>query len=87
LKREHLKLRGSFETFVAANGVPLHTTILLAIGKLRFSTSADVLAIDFPVTVPAPPPAAETISAAELEKIETARLEKALKKLKKKKHK
>ncbi len=67
LKHEHLKLKGSFETFIAANGVPVHTTVLLSIGKLRFSTSADVLAIDFPVTVPPPPAAPETISAAELE--------------------
>jgi hypothetical protein len=80
LKREHLKLKGSFETFIAANGVPVHTTILLSIGKLHFSTSADVLAIDFSVTVPAPPPAAETISAAEFEKIEKAQLEKLKKK-------
>jgi hypothetical protein len=65
----------------------LRTILLLSIGKLRFSTSSDVLAIDFAVSVPAPPPAAETISSAELEKIETARLEKVLKKLKKKKHK
>ena len=85
LKREHLKLKGSFETFIAANGVPVRTILLLSIGKLRFSTSSDVLAIDFAVSVPAPPPAAETISSAELEKIETARLEKVLKKLKKKK--
>ena len=84
MKHEHLELKGSFETLIAANGVPVHTTLLLAIGKLRFSTSDDVLAIDFPVTVPAPPPAAETISAAELEKIETARLEKAPRKVKKK---
>jgi hypothetical protein len=82
LKREHLKIRGSFETFIAANGVPVHTTILLSIGKLRFSTSADVLAIDFPVTAPAPPPAAETISAAELLKLEKARLKRLLKKKK-----
>jgi hypothetical protein len=88
LKREHLKLKGSFETFIAANGEPVRTIVLLSIGKLRFSVSSDVLAIDFPVSVPAPPPAAETIGAAELEKIETARLEKVLKKLeKKKKHK
>jgi hypothetical protein len=84
LKREHLTLKGSFETFVAANGVPVHTTVLLSIGKLRFGTSADVLGIDFPVTVPAPPPTAETIGAAELQKIEKARLKKVLKKLKKK---
>jgi glutamate-1-semialdehyde aminotransferase len=85
LKHEHLKLKGSFETFIAANGVPVHTTVVLSIGKLRMSTSSDVLAIDFPVTVPAPPPAAETIPAAELLKLETARLKRLLKK--KHKHK
>jgi hypothetical protein len=84
LRHDHLRLKGSFETFIAANGVPVHTSLVLSIGKLRFGTSADVLAIDFPVTVPAPPPAAETISAAALEKIEKARLEKLLRKLKKK---
>jgi len=83
LKHEHLKLKGSFETFIASNGVPVHTTVLLSIAKLRFSTSADVLAIDFPVTVPAPPPAAETITAAELLKLEKARLKRLLKKKKK----
>ena len=67
--------------------MPVHTTVLLSIGKLRLGTSVDVLAIDFPVTVPAPPAAAETIGAAELEKIEKARIEKLLKKLKKKRHK
>jgi hypothetical protein len=82
LKHEHLKLKGSFEVFIAANGVPVHTGIVLSIGKLRIGTSADVLAIDFPVTVPAPPPAAETISAAELEKLEKARLKRLLKKKK-----
>jgi hypothetical protein len=88
LKHDHLKLAGSFEAFIApSSGVPVRTSIVLSIGKLRFSTSSDVLAIDFPVTVPAPPPAAETISAAELEKIEKARLKKLLKKLKKKQHK
>jgi hypothetical protein len=85
LKHEHLKLAGSFEAFIApSSGVPVRTSIVLSIGKLRFGTSSDVLAIDFPVTVPAPPPAAETISAAEFEKIEKARLKKLLKKLKKK---
>jgi hypothetical protein len=82
LKHEHLKLKGSFEVFIA-NGVPVHTGIVLSIGKLRIGTSADVLAIDFPVTVPAPPPAAETISAAELLKLEKARLKRLLKKKKK----
>jgi hypothetical protein len=80
LKHAHLKLIGSFETFIATNGVPVHTTVVLAIGKLRISSSADVPAIDFPVAVPAPPPAAETIGAAELLKLQKARLKRLLKK-------
>jgi hypothetical protein len=83
LRRKHIKLKAAFEAFIAANGVPVRMKVVLSIGKVRLIASEDVLAIDFPVTVPAPPPAAETISAAELEKIEAARLKKVLKKLKK----
>jgi hypothetical protein len=83
LGRKHIKLKATFEAFVAANGVPVRMNIVLSIGKVRLIASEDVLAIDFPVTVPAPPPAAETIAAAELEKIEAKRLKKVLKKLKK----
>jgi hypothetical protein len=80
LAHDHVKLKGSFEAFIAANGVPVRTSVVLSIGKLRLSVSADVLAIDFPVTIPAPPAAAETIGAAELEKLEKARLKRLLKK-------
>jgi hypothetical protein len=83
LRRKHIKLKATFEAFIAANGVPVRMNIVLSIGKVRLIAGEDVLAIDFPVTVPAPPPAAETIGAAELEKIEAARLKKLLKKLKK----
>ncbi len=83
LRRKHIKLKATFEAFIAANGVPVRMNIVLSIGKVRLIASEDVLAIDFPVTVPAPPPAAETIGSAELEKIEAARLKKLLKKLKK----
>jgi hypothetical protein len=82
LRREHVKLKASFEAFIAANGVPVRMSVILSIGKVRLIASEDVLAIDFPVTVPAPPPAAETISSAALEKIEAARLKKLLRKLK-----
>jgi hypothetical protein len=75
-----VKLKGSFEVFIAANGVPVRTSVVLSIGKLRLSVGADVLAIDFPVTIPAPPAAAETIGAAELEQLEKARLKRLLKK-------
>jgi hypothetical protein len=84
LGRKHIKLKATFEAFIAANGVPVRMNIVLSIGKVRLIAGEDVLAIDFPVTVPAPPPAVETIAAAELEKIEAKRLKKVLKKLKKK---
>jgi len=83
LRRKHIKLKAAFEAFIAANGVPVRMKVVFSIGKVRLIASEDVFAIDFPVTVPAPPPAAETIGAAELEKIEAARLKKVLKKLKK----
>jgi len=83
LRRKHIKLKATFEAFIAANGVPVRMNIVLSIGKVRLIATEDVLAIDFPVTVLPPPPAAETIGAAELEKIEAARLKKVLKKLKK----
>jgi hypothetical protein len=83
LRRKHVKLKATFEAFIAANGVPVRMNIVLSIGKVRLIATEDVLAIDFPVTVLPPPPAAETIGAAELEKIEAARLKKVLKRLKK----
>jgi hypothetical protein len=83
LRREHIRPKAAFEAFIAANGVPVRMNIVLSLGKIRLIADEDVLAIDFPVTVPPPPPAAETIGAAELEKIEAARLKKVLKKLKK----
>lgn len=83
LRHKRIKFKASFEVFIAANGVPVHMNVLVTIAKLRVGISEDVLATDFPATAPAPPPPAETIGAAELEKIETARLKKLLKKLKK----
>jgi hypothetical protein len=80
LRRKHIKLKATFEAFIAANGVPVRMNIVLSIGKVRLIAGEDVLAIDFPVTVPPPLPAAETIGATELEKIEAARLKKVLKK-------
>ena len=54
---------------------------MLALGGVKLNVTEDVLAIDFPVAAITAPPAAETITAAELKKI----LAKQLKKKKKKK--
>ena len=50
------------------------------LGGVKLNVTQDVLAIDFPIVAIAPPPAAETISGAELKKT-------SLKQLKKKKKK
>lgn len=72
LLKSHVKPAASFEVFIAANGLPVHQKIMLALGKAKLTVTADVLAIDFPVSAVPPPPASETITAAELEKLEKA---------------
>jgi hypothetical protein len=78
--KAHVKPAATFEIFIAANGVPVHSSLLLSLGKAKLKVTADVLAINFPVAEVAPPPASETITAAELEKL----VEKLAKKDKKK---
>jgi hypothetical protein len=74
----HIKPAATFEVFLAANGLPVRSNIVLAIGKVKLKVNEEVPAINFPVAVSLPPPAAETITLAELEKLQ--------KKLLKKKH-
>ena len=69
IRRLHLKQTGAFEVFIAPTGLPVRTQLTLGIGGARVSVTADLLAINFPLVVQ-PPPAAETIDAAELEKLE-----------------
>ncbi len=47
----------------------MRTRFVLGVGPVKISTTADVLAINFPVPAVAPPPAAETITLAELKKL------------------
>ena len=66
LSRLHVAPKAKFEVDFAASGLPVHTAGRLSFGrKLSIAITADVLAVDFPLTVTAPP-AAETISEAEL---------------------
>jgi hypothetical protein len=53
------------EVDLTADGLPVHTVGVVAIGKVRIGLTADISATDFPLTVQ-PPPAAETITAKEL---------------------
>jgi hypothetical protein len=71
LHRKHVKISASFQMFVSATGVPVSTTLTLKLGKLKLTAVDNVVAINFPVSanVP-PPPGGETITAAELERLE-----------------
>jgi hypothetical protein len=77
--KSHIKPSATFEVFIAANGLPVHSHVVLALRGVKLNVTEDVLAIDFPVAAIAPPPAAETITAAQLKKL----LAKQLKKKKK----
>ncbi len=66
LRRLHVAPKARFEVDLAPTGLPVHTAGQLAFGhKLVIGVTADVLAVDFPLTV-APPPEDETIGEAEL---------------------
>jgi hypothetical protein len=69
LRRLHLNPKGSFEIFIAANGLPVRTSLGLAFRGVKIQATVDVPAIDFPVGAVPVPPASETITAAELEKL------------------
>jgi hypothetical protein len=69
LRRKHVKLTASYEMFVSAQGVPVETKLVIGLGKLKLDATADVLAINFPVSPVAPPAAGETISGVELERL------------------
>lgn len=56
------------EVDLSSSGLPVRVEGVIAVGKIRVGLTADVLAIDEPVSVQ-PPPAAQTITAAEAEAI------------------
>jgi hypothetical protein len=78
--KSHIKPAATFEVFLAANGLPVRSHVVLALGAVKLNRTEDVLAIDFPVAAIAPPPAAETISGAQLKKFILAKLKKKKKK-------
>jgi hypothetical protein len=69
LRKSHIAAASSFEIFLAANGLPVRSNIVLALGGVKLNVTDDVLAINFPVAAIPAPPAAETITAAELKRL------------------
>jgi hypothetical protein len=66
LRQLHVTPTAKVEVDIAASGLPVHTAGVIAFGeKLGIGFTADVLAVDFPLTV-TPPPAQETITEGEL---------------------
>jgi hypothetical protein len=69
LKQLHIKPTAKLVVYLAANGVPVRTRLTLALGHARLHVSSDLTAVNVPVAVAAPA-VAETITAAELKKLE-----------------
>jgi len=78
--KAHIKPAATFEVFLAANGLPVRSHVVLRLGAVKLNVTQDVLAINFPVAAVTAPPAAETITGAELKKILARQLKKKKKK-------
>jgi hypothetical protein len=78
--KSKIKASAKFEMFLAANGLPVRSHLVLAFAGVKLNVTEDIPAIDFPVAPIAPPPASETITGAELKKIVLARLKRLRKK-------
>lgn len=64
-------MKGSLDFFVASDGLPVRTRLRIGVGKVAVVTDMNILATEIPILVAAPP-AAETITSAELKKHEEA---------------
>jgi hypothetical protein len=78
--KSHIKPAATVEAFFAPNGLPVRSHVVLALGGLKLGVTHDVLAINFPVAAIPAPPAAETITAAELKKLIAKQLKRKAKK-------
>ena len=74
--KSKIKPSATFQIFLGANGLPVRSHYVLALAGVKLNVSRDIPAIDFPVAAIAPPPAAETITGAQLKKIILAKLKK-----------
>ena len=72
--KSKIKPAATFEIFLGANGLPVRSHLILALAGVKLNVSEDIPAINFPVAAIAPPPAAETITGAQLKKIIAAKL-------------
>jgi hypothetical protein len=67
-RKLHLRRTAAVQEFINAEGLPVRTSLILHLGPVRMTISADVVAINFPLSVAAPA-AAETISLSEAESL------------------
>ncbi len=64
LERKHIVPKASLEVDLNAEGLPIHTAGAISLGKISVDFSADVLAVNFPLSITAPAPT-ETITVKE----------------------
>ncbi|HUB75202.1 MAG TPA: hypothetical protein VL979_14355 [Solirubrobacteraceae bacterium] len=65
IRKLGLKLTGAIETFVAADGLPVHTVLTLGIGGVHMKISDEISAVDQPIVPVSAPAPSETISVSE----------------------
>jgi hypothetical protein len=63
IRKLNLKLTGTVEAFIAADGLPVRTVFTLGIGDVHMKVTDNVLAVDEAIAAVTPPAASETISA------------------------
>jgi hypothetical protein len=63
IRKLHLKLSGTVEAFIAADGLPVRTVFALGIGDVHMKVTDNVLAVDESILAVTPPAASETLTA------------------------
>jgi hypothetical protein len=65
IRKLDLKLSGTVEAFIAADGLPVQTVFELGIGDVHMKVTDDVLAVNEAIVAVTPPAASETITASQ----------------------
>jgi hypothetical protein len=66
IRKLNLKLSGTVEAFIAADGLPVRTVYALGIGDVHMKITENVLAVDEAIVAVTPPAASETITASKV---------------------
>jgi hypothetical protein len=65
IRKLNLKLSGTVEAFIAADGLPVRTVFTLGIGDVHMKVTDNVLAVDESILAITPPAASETLTASQ----------------------